>query len=47
MFVARYWYMAPVEDIAERFGFSRSKTASMLHRTRKKLRKALETEGWL
>lgn len=47
VFVARYWYMAPVEDIARSFGYSRSKTASMLHRTRKKLRIALETEGWL
>ena len=47
VFVARYWYMAAVEDIARSFGFSRSKTAGMLHRTRKKLRKALETEGYL
>ena len=47
VFVARYWYMTAVEDIGRSFGFSRSKTASMLHRTRKKLRKALETEGWL
>ena len=47
VFVARYWYMTAVEDIGRSFGFSRSKTASMLHRTRKKLRRALETEGWL
>ena len=47
VFVARYWYMFPVEDIAGRFGFSRSKTASMLHRTRKKLREALKKEGLL
>ena len=46
-FVARYWYMASVDEIARSCGCSRSKTASMLHRTRKKLRRELEKEGWL
>ena len=45
VFIARYWYAAGVEEIARRMGFTRSKTASMLHRTRKKLRKTLEKEG--
>ena len=47
VFVARYWYMAPVDTIARRFGFTRAKTAAMLHRTRKKLRAALSKGGWL
>ena len=47
VFLCRYWYMASVTDIARAFGFSESKTASMLHRTRKKLRDLLESEGYL
>ena len=45
VFLCRYWYMDSIETIAERFGFSESKVASMLHRTRGKLRKMLEQEG--
>ena len=45
VFVSRYWYLAPVDEIAEKFGFSRSKTASMLYRCRNKLRKFLVQEG--
>ena len=45
IFVSRYWYMAPVDEIAERAGFSYSKTASLLHRTRKKLELYLRREG--
>ena len=45
VFLCRYWYMDSIEDIAERFDFTQSKVASMLHRTRGKLRKALEREG--
>ena len=47
VFLCRYWYLYSVERIAEGFGFSRSKTASMLHRTRRKLRTLLEKEGVL
>ncbi len=39
--------MTPVNEIAGRFGFTRSKTAAMLHRIRKKLRAALTKEGYL
>jgi len=46
VFLCRYWYMDPVGSIARQFGFSRSKTASMLHRTRAKLRTVLEKEGY-
>lgn len=45
VFLCRYWYADPVADIAARFGFTVSKTASMLHRTRSKLNKHLAKEG--
>ena len=45
VFVQRYWYMAPVREISRRFGFSRSKTESMLYRSRKKLLVKLNAEG--
>jgi len=45
VFMCRYWYMDTTEEIATRFDFSQSKVASMLHRTRGKLRKMLEEEG--
>lgn len=45
VFVCRYWYLDSVNDIAGRFGFSRSKTTSMLHRIRGKLNRQLEKEG--
>ena len=44
VFVARYWFMAPVNEIAEKFGFSASKTKSMLHRIRGRLREYLREE---
>ena len=45
VFLCRYWYLDPVDDIAARFGFSRSKVKSMLARTRKKLLEHLKKEG--
>lgn len=42
VFVARYWYLAGIAEIAERFQFSESKVKSMLFRTRKKLLDYLE-----
>lgn len=47
VFLCRYWYLDPVATIAGYFGFTESKVTSMLHRTRKKLRIALEKEGLL
>lgn len=47
IFVCRYWYLDPVDDIAARFGFSHSKTASTLRRTRKKIHQAMLKEGFL
>lgn len=47
IFLRRYWFLDPIGDIAESFGFTQSKVTSMLHRTRGKLRKQLEKEGFL
>lgn len=44
IFMARYFYMAQVKDIAAKYGFSESKVKSMLSRTRKKLKRYLEEE---
>ena len=45
VFVCRYWYFDPIEDIAKRFSYSSSKTKMMLKRTRDKLRDYLIKEG--
>jgi len=45
IFLARYWFAAPVAEISEKFGFTQSKVKSRLSRTRNKLRKYLEVEG--
>lgn len=47
IFLLRYWYLEPIEDIAAKFGFSQSKVKSMLHRTRGKLRQQLAQEELL
>ena len=47
VFVRRYYYFDSVADICEKFGFSKSKTSSLLHRTRKKILSHLEKEGVL
>lgn len=46
VFLCRYWYMDSIQTIAKQFGFSQTKVASMLHRTRAKLRTVLEKEGY-
>lgn len=46
VFLCRYWYFDTVPEIAERFGFSRSKVTSMLHRTRKRLKAYLKENGY-
>ncbi|MGE4354478.1 MAG: RNA polymerase sigma factor [Oscillospiraceae bacterium] len=45
VFICRYWYLDPISDICQQFGFSQSKVKSMLHRTRQKLLLHLEREG--
>ena len=46
VFVCRYWYAMGVKEIAQRFGFSETKTANMLSRTRKGLKQYLMKEGF-
>lgn len=45
VFLRRYWYLCPVKEVAAQSGMSVSKTASMLYRLRKSLKKFLEEEG--
>ena len=45
VFLSRYWYMASIDEIAGKFGFSRSKVTSMLYRTRHRLQAELKEEG--
>jgi len=45
VFLCRYWYLDPMEEIAEKSGFSVSKVKSMLFRIRKRLNAHLEKEG--
>lgn len=45
IFVARYWLMEPVAEIALAAGHSQSKVKSSLHRSREKIRKQLQKEG--
>lgn len=45
VFLRRYWYMDPVSQLCERFGFSESKVKTMLYRTREKLRTFLAEQN--
>ena len=47
IFLCRYWYLDSISVIASYYGFSESKVASMLQRSRKKLRAVLEQEDLL
>ena len=47
VFLARYWYFAPVREIAARLGKSESAVKSSLFRTRQKLYDHLKKEGLL
>lgn len=46
VFLMRYFDLASLQSIAEKFKMSNSKVKSMLHRTRSKLRIALQKEGY-
>ena len=46
VFLCRYWYFDTEPEIAKRFGFSRTKVASMLYRTRKRLKSYLKERGY-
>ena len=46
IFLCRYWYFDTVPEIAKRFGCSKSKVSSLLHRTRKQLKTYLKECGY-
>lgn len=46
IFVLRYWYCCDLSEIAERFGTRKNTVSVILNRTRKRLRKYLEEEGY-
>ncbi|MBE6850431.1 MAG: RNA polymerase sigma factor [Ruminococcus sp.] len=46
VFLLRYWQGCSIEEIMQQCGFSKSKTESMLFRTRHKLRKYLTERGY-
>lgn len=46
VFVARYFYLDPIKEIAEFTGDSEAKIKSILHRTREGLRAYLKQEGY-
>ena len=45
IFIRRYWYLYSIRDIADVYGMSESKVASLLFRMRNELKKYLEKEG--
>ncbi len=45
VFLRKYWFFDSVDDIAKRFGCSRSNVKTILMRTRQRLKKFLEQEG--
>lgn len=47
IFIRRYWYLDSIEKISARFSISESKAKTVLFRTRNKLRKFLEKEGYV
>ena len=47
VFLLRYWHLYGIGEIAEKTGFSQSKVASMLFRTRIKLKNRMMKEGLL
>lgn len=46
VFVLRYWHGCSIREIGKKYGFSKSKVESMLHRTRQKLKTFLQKEGY-
>lgn len=47
IFVRRYWFADPVEDIARDLGMNRSTVSVRLHRARNRLRDSLDKEGYI
>lgn len=46
IFIRRYWYHDSIKEICKRYGLSKAKVESILFRTRKRLKAALEEEGY-
>ena len=46
VFIRRYWYFDSIQDICERLGYGKSRVLMKLKRTREKLAKHLEKEGY-
>lgn len=46
IFIRRYFFFENPKIIGEKFGFSENRVSVILHRTRKKLKKHLEKEGF-
>lgn len=47
IFLKRYWYLQSIKEIAAEYGYSESKTASLLFRMRGRLKEKLESEGFM
>ena len=47
VFIRRYFFFESPEVIGKKFGYSKNHIGVILHRTRKKLKKYLEKEGFL
>ena len=45
IFMRRYWYLSPIQEIATAYGMSQSKVKMSLLRSRKELKHLLEKEG--
>ena len=46
IFVRRYWYLSSIEEIADDYGFGKSKVKTDLMRVRNNLKEYLEKEGF-
>ena len=47
VFLRRYWYAEPLQDITKRYGLKENTVKTILYRTRQKLKAHLEKEGIL
>lgn len=45
IFIGRYWYLYPIQDLAEAYRMRETKVVSLLYRMRNKLKLHLEKEG--
>lgn len=46
LFLRRYWYGETIDELSQAFGYSPSRVTGMLFRTRKRLEKYLQKEGY-